>query len=165
VPAGSLPAATATIPVIRSILSATDFSPAGDAAVRLACSLVAPGGTVHVAHVIVDKGSTALEPADIFDAKRAPEGNAEALTLRLKSLVPAAVSGPGRIQVHVLVSEEPAQAICQAAERLGVDMLCLGTHGRSGLAKLVLGSVTASVLVGTTRPVAISHEPGKELNG
>lgn len=153
------------VPSIRSILVATDFSPAGNAAVQLACSLVAPGGTLHLAHVVVDKGRTVLEPSDIFDAKRAPGGNAEALTRRLMGLVPDAASKLGGVQAHVLVSDDPALAICQAAERLGADLLCLGTNGRRGLAKVVLGSVTASVLVRTTRPVAISHEPGAEPSG
>jgi nucleotide-binding universal stress UspA family protein len=164
VPARSRPAESAAVPVIRTILAATDFSPAGDAAVRLACSLVEPGGTVHLAYVAVDKGRAALEPADIFESKRAPERNAEALAFRLTALVPASVAKPGRIQAHVLVSDDPAQAICQAAERLGVDLLCLGTRGHSGLAKMVLGSVTASVLGRTTRPVAIAHEPKPEAN-
>jgi hypothetical protein len=39
-----------------------------------------------------------------------------------------------------------------------------GTRGHSGLAKMVLGSVTASVLGRTTRPVAIAHEPKPEAN-
>ena len=40
----------------------------------------------------------------------------------------------------MLESRHPADAICQAAERLGADMICLGTHGRTGVAKAVLGS-------------------------
>jgi nucleotide-binding universal stress UspA family protein len=148
------------IPAVRSILAATDFSPAGNAAARLACSLAGPGGTVHLVHVAVDKGRVTIEPADIFDTSSVPASSADALTRRLTSLVPISTSNhPGRIQAHLLVSDEPAQAICQAAERLGVDMVCLGTHGRSGLAKVVLGSVTASVLVRTPRPVLIAHEP------
>jgi nucleotide-binding universal stress UspA family protein len=160
VPAPAQAAPSEELPAIRSILAATDFSPAGNAALRLACSLAGPAGTVHLVHVVLDKGRSTLEPADIFDATRAPSGNPEALTQRLKSLVPPSETDRlGRVQAHVLVSDDTAQAICQAAERLGVDMLCLGTHGRSGLAKIVLGSVAASVLVRTTRPVAIAHEP------
>lgn len=69
--------------------------------------------------------------------------------------VPAAKGTQTR--VHVLFSESAAPAICQAAERLGVDMICIGTRGRSGIAKAVLGSVATSVLSNTGRPVLLAH--------
>jgi nucleotide-binding universal stress UspA family protein len=160
VPAAAHTVASSGTKAIRSILVATDFAPAGNAAAQLACSWVAPGGTVHLVYVAADKDRSTIDPADIFDAKRVPEGEADVLTERLKSLVlPAGTDRLARLETHVLVSDDPAQAICQAAERLGVDLLCLGTHGRSGLAKAVLGSVTAAVLVKTTRPVVIAHGP------
>jgi len=157
VPARAHPAGTGT-PAIRSVLVATDFSPAGNAAAQLACSLVGPGGTLHLAYVAADKGRSTIEPADIFDAKRVLGGDADVLAERLKSLVSLSGTYPV-VQAHVLVSDDAAQAICQAAERLGADLLCLGTHGKSGLAKVVLGSVSSAVLARTTRPVVIAHEP------
>jgi nucleotide-binding universal stress UspA family protein len=61
--------------------------------------------------------------------------------------------------LHVLESGDPALAICQAAERLDARVICIGTHGRTGLAKVVLGSVAQAVLGGTGRPVLLARRP------
>ena len=47
-------------------------------------------------------------------------------------------------------------AIFQAAERLDSDAICLGTHGRRGMTKALLGSVTEAVIRETRRPVLLS---------
>jgi nucleotide-binding universal stress UspA family protein len=61
--------------------------------------------------------------------------------------------------VHVLSSRHPAQAIAQAAERLDADVICLGTHGRTGVARTLLGSEAQSVLANTHRPVLLARAP------
>jgi nucleotide-binding universal stress UspA family protein len=52
---------------------------------------------------------------------------------------------------------QPAMAICQAAERLDVDIICLGTHGRTGLPRAALGSIAEAVLNHTRRPVLLAR--------
>jgi nucleotide-binding universal stress UspA family protein len=42
---------------------------------------------------------------------------------------------------------------------LDADLICLGTHGRSGLRKALLGSVSGAVLHATQRPVLLAHAP------
>jgi len=61
--------------------------------------------------------------------------------------------------MHVVESDDAGRAICQAAERLGTAAICLGTHGRSGLSKAVLGSVAESVLHMTRRPLLLARAP------
>ncbi|MDQ2669224.1 MAG: universal stress protein, partial [Gemmatimonadota bacterium] len=58
-----------------------------------------------------------------------------------------------RTELHVVRGRDAAAAICAAAERLGVDVVCVGTHGRSGLTEAVMGSVAGAVLRCTRRPV------------
>ncbi len=41
---------------------------------------------------------------------------------------------------------DAAAAICQVAERLGVDVIVVGSHGRTGLARMFLGSVSEHVV-------------------
>ena len=51
------------------------------------------------------------------------------------------------------------QNILDAAEAAHADLIVMGSHGRKGLEKLVLGSVAAQVLSHTTLPVMIVREP------
>ncbi len=51
------------------------------------------------------------------------------------------------------------QNILDAAEVAHADLIVMGSHGRKGLEKLVLGSVAAQVLSHTTLPVLIVREP------
>ena len=46
-------------------------------------------------------------------------------------------------------------AIAQAAGRIGVDAICMATHGRSGVAKLVLGSQAQEVMRRSRQPVVL----------
>lgn len=50
---------------------------------------------------------------------------------------------------------EPAQAITQAANALDVDMIVMSTHGRSGISRLLFGSVTNRVLSMAECPVLV----------
>jgi len=50
---------------------------------------------------------------------------------------------------------DAAAAICQVAERLGVDVVVVGSHGRTGLARLFLGSVSEHVVRHAPCPVLV----------
>jgi nucleotide-binding universal stress UspA family protein len=154
--------ATSRAPVrLRSVLVATDFSKTGDAAIPLAYSVVAPGGTVHLVHVI-DTPFDPIAPHDVL-LEAPSKGSTElvdAARKRLLERIPGDALAPGRTtHVQVLESHDAAAAICQAAERLGVDLVCLGTHGRSGAAKALLGSVAQEVVRASQRPVVTTRAP------
>jgi nucleotide-binding universal stress UspA family protein len=158
----SLPVARALhTPKLRNVLAATDFSALGNGAIPLAYSAVCDGGTVHLVHV-VKASRTSLDAYDVF-APVPPETQsavANAAEARLARLVPTDGSGKSvTTEVHVLEAEQPAAAICQAAERLGADLICVGTHGRTGLAKAALGSVASGVIAQTRRPVLVAKSP------
>jgi len=51
--------------------------------------------------------------------------------------------------------EQPHQAIIAAAEEKGCDLIVMSSHGRSGLSKLLMGSVTNKVLAHTKTPVLV----------
>lgn len=55
----------------------------------------------------------------------------------------------------VIDNAEPASAIALAAEEAGADLIAMGSHGRSGLKALVLGSVTTRVLNESRVPVIV----------
>ncbi len=54
-----------------------------------------------------------------------------------------------------LVSEEPYQAIIEAAQRSGCDLIFMASHGRRGVKALVLGSETQKVLTHSCIPVLV----------
>lgn len=131
------PIVETSIPRLRRVIATTDFSPLASRAIPLAYALVADGGVVHLVHAIVD-------PEDLKDD---PGG-------KLRAYIPPSAAARGiETKVEVLTVLDVALGICRAAERLGVDALCMGTHGRSGLSRWVVGSVAQEVLRRTRRPV------------
>lgn len=139
-------AVDAPLPAFREVLVATDFSDTGNRAVAHACGLVPEGGTVHLVHVM--------------EARATPGQEAELKQQLLATVPKAAQAGGRRVQVEVLPhNRDVAMALVQASERLGVDALVMGTHGRSGLKRAVLGSVTQELLLRTDRPVLVVRPP------
>jgi len=159
VPAPSF-AATDGVSRVGSVLVATDFSPTGNAAVALAYGVASPGATIHLVHIVPDPVHGAVTPRDIFPEQRSQCDKYRDLCEQLANLKPkAAFEREQKTELHVLESHHPAEAICQAAERLGVDLICIGTHGRTGLAKVVMGSVANAVLAQSHRPLLLARKP------
>jgi nucleotide-binding universal stress UspA family protein len=53
--------------------------------------------------------------------------------------------------------DHPYEAIIETAKQRGCDLLVMASHGRSGIAAIVLGSVTTKVLTHTQIPVLVCH--------
>jgi nucleotide-binding universal stress UspA family protein len=74
------------------------------------------------------------------------------------------LTGQGRVTVETSVWYGPAAyAIVEAARIRRVDQIVMTTHGRSGLGRLLLGSVAESVLRGTTTPILLLRAEGAPL--
>ncbi len=157
------PPSRAAVPSVepRSALVATDFSPAGNAAVAHAYGHVGRGGTVHLLHVLPSAPrASPMQARDVLEVSHALAGEKAAALERLRALVPVrGLLDEKNAEALVVEGKDAAEAICQAAERLGVDFLCLGTHGRTGVGKLVLGSVAQAVVGKTGRPVLLVRPP------
>ena len=61
----------------------------------------------------------------------------------------------------VLAAGDPAKEIAATAEREGVDLIAMATHGRSGVSRMLLGSVADKVVRATHVPVLL-HRPSAE---
>ena len=69
-----------------------------------------------------------------------------------------------RVTVETSVWYDPAaHAIVEAARIHKVEEIVMTTHGRNGLGRLLLGSVTESVLRGTTTPILVVHAEGTAI--
>ena len=74
------------------------------------------------------------------------------------------LAGRGVKDVDTSVWYGPAAAsIIEAAKLKKADLIVMSTHGRSGLGRLIMGSVTESVLRGTTSPVCVVRAPGAPI--
>jgi nucleotide-binding universal stress UspA family protein len=133
-------------PKFRRVFVATDLSPMGNLALPLALAEAARGAKILLFH--------AVEPAYVVASALGPEGPLAvydpALTRRQavreqRELARLAAGSPG-VKVLVLESAKPYQAIVREARRFKADLLVMMTHGRSGLSKLLFGSVAQKVL-------------------
>ena len=140
-----------SMPKLERVLAATDFSTLGDSAIPYAASILRRGGTLKILHVVHPSGAAGKNPP------RAEKENRELLA-QLRSLVPADARHRYAIEPEIIESDDAAEAIRQAAERFNADLICLGSHGRSGLAKTFLGSIAQGVMAGSRRPVLIVRE-------
>jgi nucleotide-binding universal stress UspA family protein len=128
------------IPTFRAILVPTDFSPLANRAILVAYGLVAPGGVVHLLHVITREPSEA--PSDPRE--------------RLRSLIPRGAASRGvATELDITADKSAWKGIWHAAGRLGVDAVCMATHGRSGASELVLGSQAREVVQRARQPVLL----------
>jgi nucleotide-binding universal stress UspA family protein len=148
--------ATEEIPRLRAVLAVTDLSELGNSGVRHAYSLLGGrGGVVELCHVHERALPSPASPEHTV-AWRLSDIQRASLVKDLRALVPPAAASLG-IATHVSVIDggKAAEAIVQASERLGVDAICLASHGRGGLARTVLGSVAAEVVERARRPVFV----------
>ncbi|MGH7383823.1 MAG: universal stress protein [Candidatus Rokuibacteriota bacterium] len=67
--------------------------------------------------------------------------------------------GAGRVETHVWYGAA-APAIVEAARLQEVDLIVMSTHGRSGLGRVIFGSVAESVLRGTRVPILVVRSTG-----
>lgn len=141
-------AAQPGVPSVRRALVPTDLSEISLGALRYAYSLLPPGGTVYLLHV--------LESDTLLPSSSGEPPERESLVRHLRSLVPPeAAAHQIATFVEVVPGRRVSEAISQAAERLGCDLICLATHGRSGLSKALLGSVAQELLRHAPRPLLL----------
>jgi len=133
----------------RVIVVATDLSPLGDAAVPLAYRFVADGGEVHLVHV-VDAGP--------FVHRNTRTRDAELVTRLRERIPPEAQPKNVRTESRVLFGRT-ADELVKYVERVRADAICVGTHGRSGLGAVLLGSVSHEIIARSRCPVIVAPEP------
>lgn len=139
------------------VLVTTDFSKLGNRAIPFAYSTLRRGGQVcilHVAKATGRSGAKAQAPATKHSERT------DRLSAELQALIPVETEAHGiNSRVEVVDHSDVATAICQAAERLGADLICMSSQGRSGLARTLLGSVTQAVMARSQRPVLVIRPP------
>lgn len=138
---------------IKTILHPTDFSKPSEFALRFACALArdyqARLVLLHVVEPPVYYGELGMSvplPADFHGI----------LEKRLSHLVPADSGVPVET---LLIEGNAAREILRVAEKHQCSVIVLGTHGRTGLSRVLLGSVAEEVIRHSAIPVLTLKTP------
>jgi universal stress protein A len=137
------------------ILLTTDFSPASEEAVGKAGELArATGARLTVLHV--HRHAPAAPEAVIPAEKYVTSADLDAAVLQnLEHLRSTMLQGVESVSVVSLENVSAPLAICDYAEKHGVDLIVIGTHGRTGMSRLLIGSVAERVVRHAGCPVLV----------
>lgn len=136
---------------LQNILFATDFSEASEAALPFVAAMsLRYGGMVHIAHVLPEFNlvrPSAIDPVIIGsiyeDANSDTQEKIQQLSLRLEGFPHHTYIRHGKV----------GKALSDIIRKQKIDLLVAGTHGRTGVGKLVMGSVAEEIFRTATCPV------------
>jgi universal stress protein A len=150
---------------VIKILVPTDFSETADAALEYAKVLAGQlGASLHLLHVFSDPYAIAAYAPEVYAApppslrERALEDARECLRQRLTPDEEERFAG-----TYAVVSGLTAKQIVGHAEEHAMDLIVMGTHGRRGVAHLLLGSVAEHVVRTAACPVLTVRAEGNGL--
>lgn len=143
----------ASVGGLEAVLHPTDGSAAAEAGADVAlglCSMTEAG--LHVINVVDESGPwSTLETSDLLVAFEAM--GREAVDVVIERAEDAGLSS---VQASVLEGD-PADVIVEYADERDVDAIVLGTHGRRGLDRVLLGSVAEAVVARAPVPVIVAR--------
>jgi nucleotide-binding universal stress UspA family protein len=138
---------------LTSVLVAFDFSDTSKTALTYGRNLArAFGGRLHVIHIadVISTSAAQFYPEGPGD----PEAKAIGLALnQLKTVLAGEDAADARPAVRV--ASDPALAIVDYAKELHADLIVIGTHGRTGVSRLLMGSVAEHVVRTAPCPVLV----------
>ncbi|HEX9663315.1 MAG TPA: universal stress protein [Candidatus Binatia bacterium] len=133
--------------MLKKILAPTDFSDLSARGVRYACQLAKDvGAELIILNVVL------LDETNVVD-KREVERHKK----RLDEFIAEKIAGAGadlKIR-NVVDAGQPFGAIIDCAENERIDLIVMSSHGRSGLSRMLIGSVTDKVLRGASCPALV----------
>lgn len=144
--------------MFKHILVPVDGSPTSEAAVAKALGLAKAFDSRVTAIYVIDPYPFTGVGTDFAygQAEYLSAANAEA-SAALK-FARESLSGAGvKVETQVIEAHTAWRGIVDTAQGLGADLIVMGSHGRSGLEKLVLGSVAQAVLSHTKLPVFVAR--------
>jgi nucleotide-binding universal stress UspA family protein len=149
---------------LKRYLVPTDFSDAAERAFEQALALASSsGGQIRLLHRLPSPVPVFAPPASLGaggfqemgrlldDYTRALRDEATQKLEELRNRVPAGVA----VEVEIEESLEPYEAVLDSASEWKADLIVMGTHGRRGLDKLLMGSVASAVLHRTEQSVLL----------
>ncbi|MDX3911156.1 MAG: universal stress protein [Sphingobium sp.] len=144
----------------KHILIATDGSDVGqkgvDHGIALARDLRARVTLITVTepYPVYAGGEFGFVPSDALMGDYM-SGQKEAATAMLSAAEKAAASAGLEVSTIHVAEAQPAEAIIEAAQSHGCDLVVMGSHGRRGIGRLALGSKTWEVVAHSHVPVLV----------
>jgi nucleotide-binding universal stress UspA family protein len=152
-PVLSVPPTFAELP--RTVVAAVVFGPASVRAAQAAFLVVDDGGTVVLTHILPPLVRSAALSAD---EPTEPTGGVHAMFDRLREELRPCTPAGVKIETRLII-DDAVNGILSSADHLDADLVAVGTHGQRLAARLLLGSVTETILHRTERPVLASPPP------
>jgi nucleotide-binding universal stress UspA family protein len=149
---------------VNRILIATDFSDCSNAALEIASRLAREtGARLYIVHVngILDIGGPAVPSFEGgYDAPWGHERHE--VRERLEKIVPP---DGDVVYEHCYTTGFPVAEILRLADREHIDLIVIGSHGRTGLSRLLMGSVAEGIVRKAHCPVLVVKQPTAVLEG
>lgn len=142
----------------KTILFPTDFSTASDAALPHAEAL-ARQADARLLIVHVEEAPLAYGGGELYYGL--PEPDSDRIRKMLDDVRPA---DPALPFDHRLTMGDPASEIVRMAADESAEMIVLGTHGRTGMTRLLMGSVAEAVVRRAPCPVLVYREASQRLS-
>ena len=142
--------------MFKHILLATDGSASAEHAASKAMELARIHGAHVTAAYVVDPypyiGIGEVNPMALQSYMTAAQ---TASTHVFVKLADQAAAAGVQLQVQLVENMQAARGIAQLADEVAADLIVIGSHGRNGIEKLMLGSVAAKVVALSSRPVLV----------
>jgi nucleotide-binding universal stress UspA family protein len=146
--------------MFKHILLATDGSAASEHAAGIAVGLARIHGSKLTALYVADPypyiGVGEVNPMGYQAYSAAAQQLAAQAHAKVDALCQAG-GAPIALQARLVEDVAAASGIVQTARDEGADLIVMGSHGRSGIARLMLGSVATKVVAESSIPVLVSR--------
>lgn len=140
---------------MKKILCTTDETEVSRKAEAFACDLAnGLGAEVHFVHVSPVTQADLNNPGH-FDAVIIEEVDARNHEVLQKASATAATKGVNNAVFLTLDGHDPAKVVVNYAEQEGCDLIVTGSNGRKGIPRLVIGSVSSSIIHKAHCPVTV----------
>jgi nucleotide-binding universal stress UspA family protein len=144
-------------PRIRRILVPLDFSPSADQALSYARAFAIDfGASLHLVHVVEDRLLSSPWPNEVYQGSLygLRERLIKEAEKRLSDCASSVRTNGLRVTLDVLIGA-PSHTIVDTANDLDADLIVMGTHGRTGISHLFIGSVAERVVRHAACPVLV----------
>ena len=148
---------------IKQILAAVDFSDWTGPVLRTAEEIARRyGARLTVVYAEMFLPPPYFTEREIGELSKALDAQRKAARRHLEEVVRSELEEGGEAEIR-LVESDPVEAILRTSEMTGADLIVMGSHGRGGLHRLLLGSVSEKVLRESGVPVLVVRGVGERF--
>jgi universal stress protein A len=148
---------------LARILLPTDFSEFSSEATKYACALAEQfDAELHLLHVLEIHQSTTPDFAMGLALPSRTKESRKAAEKALENVLDSKWA-EGRKVVKAILEGTPFLEIIRCAKEHGIDLIVMGTHGRSGLVHVLIGSVAEKVVRKAPCPVLTVRPEGHQF--